>query len=44
MEHLTIPTTDYLYAPSFDDINAAVDFIHCKYIDMFFYFLDMLEL
>ncbi|KAL2928965.1 putative dual specificity protein phosphatase DSP8 [Bienertia sinuspersici] len=28
MEHLIIPTRDYLYAPSFDDINRAVDFIH----------------
>ncbi|XP_010688372.2 phosphatidylglycerophosphate phosphatase PTPMT2 [Beta vulgaris subsp. vulgaris] len=28
MEHLIIPTRDYLYAPSFKDINRAVDFIH----------------
>lgn len=28
MEHLIIPTRDYLYAPSFDDIDRAVDFIH----------------
>ncbi|KMT03237.1 hypothetical protein BVRB_8g197840 [Beta vulgaris subsp. vulgaris] len=28
MEHLIIPTRDYLYAPSFEDINIAVDFIH----------------
>lgn len=28
MEHLVIPTRDYLYAPSSDDINRAVDFIH----------------
>ncbi|XP_021725026.1 putative dual specificity protein phosphatase DSP8 isoform X1 [Chenopodium quinoa] len=28
MEHLIVPIRDYLYAPSFDDINRAVDFIH----------------
>ncbi|GAB4852686.1 Phosphatidylglycerophosphate phosphatase ptpmt2 [Ancistrocladus abbreviatus] len=28
IDHLVIPTRDYLYAPSFIDINAAVDFIH----------------
>ncbi|CAO2841828.1 unnamed protein product [Amaranthus hypochondriacus] len=28
MEHLIVPTRDYLYAPSIDDINKAVDFIH----------------
>ncbi|CAI9100481.1 OLC1v1037594C2 [Oldenlandia corymbosa var. corymbosa] len=26
--HLVIPTRDYLFAPSFVDINRAVDFIH----------------
>ncbi|KAF3335026.1 putative dual specificity protein phosphatase DSP8 [Carex littledalei] len=26
--HLVIPTRDYLFAPSFEDINRAVDFIH----------------
>ncbi|XP_021854064.1 phosphatidylglycerophosphate phosphatase PTPMT2 isoform X2 [Spinacia oleracea] len=28
MEHLIVPTRDYLYAPSYNDINKAVDFIH----------------
>ncbi|GAV62159.1 DSPc domain-containing protein [Cephalotus follicularis] len=28
IEHLVIPTRDYLFAPSFVDINRAVDFIH----------------
>ncbi|KAJ3670939.1 hypothetical protein LUZ60_008365 [Juncus effusus] len=28
IEHLVIPTRDYLFAPSFDDICRAVDFIH----------------
>ncbi|KAJ4749627.1 dual specificity protein phosphatase family protein [Rhynchospora pubera] len=28
IDHLVIPTRDYLFAPSFDDINRAVDFIH----------------
>ncbi|XP_043692797.1 phosphatidylglycerophosphate phosphatase PTPMT2-like [Telopea speciosissima] len=28
IEHLVIPTRDYLFAPSFGDISKAVDFIH----------------
>nr|GME02882.1 putative dual specificity protein phosphatase DSP8 [Ipomoea batatas] len=28
IDHLVIPTRDYLFAPSFGDINRAVDFIH----------------
>ncbi|KAJ4832761.1 hypothetical protein Tsubulata_019805 [Turnera subulata] len=28
IEHLVIPTRDYLFAPSFVDISRAVDFIH----------------
>ncbi|RZC50090.1 hypothetical protein C5167_018512 [Papaver somniferum] len=28
MDHLVIPTRDYLFAPSFVDISRAVDFIH----------------
>lgn len=28
IDHLVIPTTDYLFAPSFADICRAVDFIH----------------
>ncbi|XP_056856923.1 phosphatidylglycerophosphate phosphatase PTPMT2-like [Raphanus sativus] len=28
MEHLVIPTRDYLFAPSIADITRAVDFIH----------------
>ncbi|KAK9142008.1 hypothetical protein Syun_011408 [Stephania yunnanensis] len=28
IEHLVIPTRDYLFAPSSKDINRAVDFIH----------------
>ncbi|WCJ42602.1 Phosphotyrosine protein phosphatases superfamily protein [Euphorbia peplus] len=28
IEHLVIPTRDYLFAPSFVDIGRAVDFIH----------------
>ncbi|KAJ8528251.1 hypothetical protein K7X08_021943 [Anisodus acutangulus] len=28
IDHLVIPTRDYLFAPSFVDINLAVDFIH----------------
>lgn len=28
IDHLVIPTRDYLFAPSFVDINRAVDFIH----------------
>lgn len=28
IDHLVIPTRDYLFAPSFVDINRAVEFIH----------------
>ncbi|KAL2893492.1 putative dual specificity protein phosphatase DSP8, partial [Bienertia sinuspersici] len=28
MEHLIIPTRNYLYVPSFDDTNTTVGFIH----------------
>ncbi|KAH7572206.1 hypothetical protein ACOSP7_015254 [Xanthoceras sorbifolium] len=28
IDHLVIPTRDYLFAPSFADISTAVDFIH----------------
>ncbi|GER34063.1 dual specificity protein phosphatase family protein [Striga asiatica] len=28
IDHLVIPTRDYLFAPSFSDIDLAVDFIH----------------
>ncbi|KAL6585870.1 Phosphatidylglycerophosphate phosphatase ptpmt2 [Orobanche minor] len=28
IDHLVIPTRDYLFAPTFGDINRAVDFIH----------------
>ncbi|KAH9301496.1 hypothetical protein KI387_013079, partial [Taxus chinensis] len=28
IKHLAIPTRDYLFAPSFEDIQRAVDFIH----------------
>ncbi|KAL7240008.1 hypothetical protein ACSBR2_005803 [Camellia fascicularis] len=28
IDHLVLPTRDYLFAPSFVDINKAVDFIH----------------
>eukprot|EP00262_Sarcandra_glabra_P015396 TRINITY_DN4741_c0_g2_i2.p1 TRINITY_DN4741_c0_g2~~TRINITY_DN4741_c0_g2_i2.p1 ORF type:complete len:214 (+),score=27.18 TRINITY_DN4741_c0_g2_i2:624-1265(+) len=28
IDHLVIPTRDYLFAPSFEDICQAVDFIH----------------
>ncbi|NP_001348080.1 uncharacterized protein LOC100282515 [Zea mays] len=28
IEHLVIPTRDYLFAPSFEDISQAIDFIH----------------
>ncbi|XP_050367211.1 phosphatidylglycerophosphate phosphatase PTPMT2-like [Argentina anserina] len=28
IEHLVIPTRDYLFAPSFEDISRAVEFIH----------------
>lgn len=30
IDHLVIPTTDYLFAPSPMDISRAVDFIHGK--------------
>lgn len=32
IDHLVIPTRDYLFAPSFVDIRRAVDFIHSKYV------------
>ncbi|KAK4774965.1 hypothetical protein SAY86_009900 [Trapa natans] len=28
INHLVIPTRDYLFAPTYEDINRAVDFIH----------------
>ncbi|XP_076888860.1 phosphatidylglycerophosphate phosphatase PTPMT1-like [Bidens hawaiensis] len=28
IDHLVIPTRDYLFAPSYDDIQKAVEFIH----------------
>lgn len=31
IEHLVLPTRDYLFAPSLSDISQAVDFIHGKY-------------
>jgi len=34
IDHLVIPTRDYLFAPSFVDISRAVQFIHRG----FFYF------
>lgn len=30
MEHLVIPTRDYLFAPSIADITRAVNFIHSE--------------
>lgn len=30
IDHLAIPTRDYLFAPSLVDISRAVDFIHSK--------------
>lgn len=30
IDHLVIPTRDYLFAPSFVDIDRAVNFIHSK--------------
>lgn len=35
IDHLVIPTRDYLFAPSFVDIRRAVDFIHSEYISYF---------
>ena len=32
MDHLEIPTTDYVYAPSKEKIDKALDFIHSKYV------------
>lgn len=32
IDHLVIPTRDYLFAPSFKDINQAVDFIYSEWI------------
>lgn len=34
IDHLVIPTRDYLFAPSFIDIDRAVDFIHSKFISI----------
>jgi len=31
MEHLVIPTRDYLFAPSIVDITLAVNFIHSEW-------------
>lgn len=31
IEHLVIPTRDYLFAPSFEDISRAVEFIHSEW-------------
>lgn len=30
IDHLVIPTRDYLFAPSYGDIHQAVEFIHSK--------------
>lgn len=30
IDHLVIPTRDYLFAPSFLDIDRAVNFIHSE--------------
>ncbi|OAY82147.1 putative dual specificity protein phosphatase DSP8 [Ananas comosus] len=30
IDHLVIPTRDYLFAPSLDDAQCAVDFIHSR--------------
>lgn len=30
IDHLVIPTRDYMFAPSLKDINQAIDFIHSK--------------
>jgi hypothetical protein len=30
IDHLVIPTRDYMFAPSLVDINQAIDFIHSK--------------
>ncbi|KAH7289146.1 hypothetical protein KP509_31G060000 [Ceratopteris richardii] len=32
INHLVIPTRDYLFAPSFENIERAVDFIHSTYV------------
>lgn len=32
IDHLVLPTRDYLFAPSFVDISRAVDFIHSELI------------
>ena len=41
INHLEIPTRDYLFAPSLEHICRAVDFIHCKYVlnHVFIFFL-----
>lgn len=36
IDHLVIPTRDYLFAPSFVDINRAVDFIHSEWLSFIF--------
>jgi hypothetical protein len=38
IEHLVIPTRDYLFAPSFEDISQAIDFIHRKFLPFLVYF------
>jgi atypical dual specificity phosphatase len=38
IDHLVIPTRDYLFAPSFVDINRAVQFIHCEFFHFLFNF------
>ncbi|KAL8263533.1 hypothetical protein R6Q59_021663 [Mikania micrantha] len=35
IDHLVIPTRDYLFAPSYDDICKAVEFIHVMYVLLF---------
>lgn len=35
IDHLVIPTRDYLFAPSFVDISRAVQFIHCGFLHFY---------
>lgn len=35
IDHLVIPTRDYLFAPSFVDINRAVQFIHSGFFQFY---------
>lgn len=35
IDHLVIPTRDYLFAPSFVDISRAVQFIHCGFFHFY---------